>query len=97
MTKEEVLLKAKKQLDLFKAEIGELRGKASLLGEEAKKEFESGANELEELYKETGTKYDELQKKSSESWNEAKDFVELTNKALRHSFNYFISHYRKKG
>ena len=96
MTKEEVLQEANKQLDAFKAEIGELRGKASHLSEEAKKQFENGASELEELYKDAGKKYDELQKKGSESWQEAKDFVELTNKALQHSFNYFMSHYRKK-
>ena len=97
MKKDEVLEEARKQLDTFIAEIGVLRLKASELGEGAKKEFESSANELEGLFKDAGKKYDELQKKSSENWHEAKDFVELTDKALRHSFNYFMSHYRKKG
>ena len=73
-----------------------MRGKASHLSEEAKKQFEVGAKELEELYKDAGQKYDGLQKKGSENWQEAKEFVELTNKALRHSFHYFMSHYRKK-
>ncbi len=27
---------------------------------------------------------------------EVKEKAELTNKALKHSFNYFMSHYRKK-
>ena len=66
------------------------------LNEEAKKQFEIGAKELESLYKDANEKFYTLSSKAEENYKEVKDFAELTNKALKHSFNYFMSHYRKK-
>ena len=60
-----------------------------------KKQFDVGAKELEHLYKEADQKFDELSQKAEENYKDAKAFIELTNKALKHSFNYFMSHYRK--
>lgn len=95
MTKENVIAEAKKQLERFQTEIDELKEASSHLSVEAKKQFDVGAEELQRLYKEADVKFDTLSKKAEESYKETKDFIELTNKALKHSFNYFMSHYRK--
>jgi len=96
MKKDEVIAEAKKQLDKFQKEINEIKEASAHLSVEAKKQFDVGAKELEHLYKEAHEKYDDLSSKAEENYKEVKDFVELTNKALKHSFNYFMSHYRKK-
>jgi len=96
MTKDEMVKEAKKQLANFEKEIADLKKASSHLSEEAKKQFDIGAKELEKLYKEADVKFDELSHKAEENYKEAKDFIELTNKALKHSFHYFMSHYRKK-
>ncbi len=96
MKKEKVHQDAQKELKSFRDQIEEVRNKTADLSVEAKKQFEAQAKELEELYTEAEKKYSELSKKATEEWDEFKDFVELTNKALRHSFNYFMSHYRTK-
>jgi phage-related minor tail protein len=92
----EILEEGKKQLETFKAELAELKEKASHFGEEAKKEFDVRSKEVEELYQEALVGYDKLKIKTEAGWQETRDFVALTNKALKHSFNYFLSHYRKK-
>ncbi len=96
MTKDEMIKEAKKQLASFQAELKELKEASSHLGVEAKKQFDIGARELETLYKEADKTFDGLTHKAEENYKEAKDFIELTNKALKHSFHYFMSHYRKK-
>ncbi|MCW8894668.1 MAG: hypothetical protein OQK48_01485 [Sulfurimonas sp.] len=96
MKKDEMVQEAKKQLQQFEKEMSELKEATSHLSVEAKKQFDIGAKELEKLYKEAHEKFDEFSHKAEENYKEAKDFIELTNKALKHSFNYFISHYRKK-
>jgi len=96
MKKEEIVTEAKKQLAKFQEEIDEIKEASSHLSEEAKKQFDIGAKELESLYKDANEKFDTLSSKAEENYKEVKDFVELTNKALKHSFNYFMSHYRKK-
>lgn len=96
MTKDEMIKEAKKQLENFQKEMAELKVASVHLSEEAKKQFDIGAKELEKLYKEADTKYEELSHKAEENYKEAKSFMELTNKALQHSFHYFMSHYRKK-
>ena len=87
---------AKKQLKHFQEEMTELREASSELSAEAKKQFDVGAKELENLYQEADKKFDGLSSKAEESYKEAKDFIELTNKALKHSFNYFLSKKSKK-
>lgn len=98
MTKEQVLAEAQKQIDSFKAQIAELNVKEKVVGlsADAKKVYEEQKKELEALLDEAEAKFKNLGTKASDSWQETKDFVELTNKALKHSFNYFMSHYRKK-
>lgn len=96
MKKDEMIQEAKNQLAKFEKEMAELKETTIHLSEEAKKQFDIGAKELEKLYKEADVKFDELSHKAEENYKEAKDFIELTNKALKHSFHYFVSHYRKK-
>jgi len=96
MTKDEIIEEAKKQLVRFQKEIDEIKEVSSHLSQEGKKQFEIGAKELETLYKDAYKKFDTLSNKAEENFKEVKEFVELTNKALKHSFNYFMSHYRKK-
>ena len=96
MTKDKMIEEAKKQLQHFQEEMAELRETSSELSVEAKKKFDTGAKELERLYKEADEKFDELADKAEENYKEAKGFIELTNKALKHSFHYFMSHYKKK-
>ncbi len=97
-TKEEELTKAQTQIDSFKKQLAELNLKERVdgLSADAKKIYEEQRKELEALIDEIEKKYKELKTKASENWQETKEFVELTNKALRHSFNYFMSHYKKK-
>lgn len=95
MKKDEMIKEAKNQLAKFEKEMDELKGKTAHLSVEAKKQFDIGAKELERLYKEADVKFDELSSKAEENYKEAKGFIELTNKALKHSFHYFMSHYRK--
>ncbi len=95
MKKDEMIQEAKKQLAHFEKEMATLKDATSHLSEEAKKQFDIGAKELEKLYKEADVKFDELAEKAEENYKEVKGFLELTNKALKHSFNYFMSHYRK--
>jgi len=96
MKKDEMIKEGKKQLSGFQKEINELKEASSHLSEEAKKQFDVGAKELEKLYKEADVQFEKLSHKAEENYKEAKEFIELTNKALKHSFNYFISHYKKK-
>ena len=96
MNRDEMIKEAKKQFANFEKEMKELKEASAHLSAEAKKQFDVGAKELEKLYKEADEKFDELSHKAEESYKEAKAFIELTNKALQHSFHYFMSHYRKK-
>jgi hypothetical protein len=97
-TKEEELSKAQSQIDSFKKQLAELNLKEKVdgLSADAKKIYMEQRKELEALIDEAEKKFKALRSKASENWQETKEFVELTNKALRHSFNYFMSHYKKK-
>ena len=96
MKKDEMIKEAKKQLIKFQKEIDEIKEVSSHLSVEAKKQFDIGAKELETLYKDADKKFDTIASKTEENYKEVKEFLELTNKALKHSFHYFMSHYRKK-
>ncbi len=98
MTKEQVLAEAQKQIDSFKAQLAELKLKEKVngLSVDAKKVYEEQKKELEALIDEAEKKFKTLGAKASDSWQDTKEFVELTQKALKHSFNYFMSHYKKK-
>ena len=97
MTKEQVLAEAQKQIESFKKQIEELNLKEKVdgLGTDAKKLYEDQRKDLVAMLDEAEKQFSSVGDKASESWQDTKDFVELTNKALKHSFNYFMSHYKK--
>jgi len=94
---DETIEEEQKTLDRYRAEIEELKVKAAHYSGEIKAEFDKRLAEMEELYGEMQKHYTSLKDKTGEKWEDTKAFVLLTNKALIHSYRYFISHYRKKG
>jgi len=96
MTKEEILEEAKKQIASFQKQIEELDLKAKVdgLSADAKKLYEEQRKDLVTMLDEAEKQLSSVSNKATESWQETKDFVALTQKALKHSFNYFMSHYK---
>jgi len=97
MTKEQILEEAQKQITSFKKQIDELNLKEKVdgLSADAKKLYEEQRKDLVAMLDEAEKNLTAVGDKASESWKDTKDFVELTQKALKHSFNYFMSHYKK--
>ena len=97
MTKEQILEEAQKQIASFKKQIDELNLKEKVdgLSADAKKLYEEQRKDLVAMLDEAEKSFATVGDKASESWKDTKDFVELTQKALKHSFNYFMSHYKK--
>jgi|GEM_PF-3363645 ElaB/YqjD/DUF883 family membrane-anchored ribosome-binding protein len=96
MTKEQILEEAQKQIASFQKQIEDLNLKAKVdgLSADAKKLYEDQRKDLVSMLDEAEKQFSSIGDKASESWQETKDFVELTQKALKHSFNYFMSHYK---
>lgn len=94
---DEAIEESQKTLEQYRIEIEALKEKASHYSTEMKAEFDKRLAELETLYGDMQKRYDTLKDKTGETWEDTKAFVVLTNKALVHSYNYFISHYKKKG
>jgi chromosome segregation ATPase len=94
---DEAIEESQKALEGYRADIDALKAKAVHYSAEAKAEFDKRLAEMETLYGEMQSRYGSLKDKTEETWEDAKAFALLTNKALVHSYHYFISHYRKKG
>ena len=96
MTKEQILEEAQKQIASFQKQIEELDLKAKVdgLSADAKKLYEDQRKDLVAMLDDAQKQLTDIGTKASESWQDTKDFVELTQKALKHSFNYFMSHYK---
>ena len=94
---DEIIEEEQKVLEGYRADIEALKAKAAHFSTEAKAEFDKRLAELETLYTEMQARYESLKGKTEEKWEETKAFAVLTNKALVHSYHYFISHYRAKG
>ncbi len=96
MTKEEILAEAQKQIASFQKQIDEinLKEKVGGLSTDAKKLYDEQRKDLVAMLDEAEKQFSSIGDKASESWKDTKDFVELTQKALKHSFNYFKSHYK---
>ena len=96
MTKEQILEEAQKQIASFQKQIDELNLKAKVdgLSTDAKKLYEEQRKDLVLMLDEAEKQFSSIGDKASESWTDTKDFVALTQKALKHSFNYFMSHYK---
>ncbi len=96
MDRKSLIEEAKKQLNEFNSQLDDLEIKMKDFSGEAKKVYDEQAGELRKLIGEAEKNFDKAKNASEETWGEVKDFVEFTGKALRSSFNYFISHYKKK-
>lgn len=94
--KEKIIQEAKIQLDNLSKELDKLEEKMKDLTGEGKKVYEQQSAELRSMLKDAEKKYEEAKNSSEETWEEVKGYMELTGKALRNSFNYFLSHYKKK-
>jgi archaellum component FlaC len=96
MDRQSIINKAKKQLDEFNSQLDDLEVKVKDFSGDAKKVYDEQAAELRKLIGEAEKNFEKAKNASEETWGEVKDFVEFTGKALKNSFNYFLSHYRKK-
>ena len=96
MTKEQILEEAQKQIASFQKQIEELNLKEKVdgLGTDAKKLYEEQRKDLVSMLDEAEKQFVSLGEKANEGWQESKEFVMLTQKAIKHSFNYFMSHYK---
>jgi len=94
---EETIEESKETLEGYRADIEALKEKAAHYSGEVKAEFDKRLSEMESMYSDLQKHYEAFKDKTGEKWEDTKDFVILTNKALIHSYRYFISHYRKKG
>ncbi|WP_345984763.1 hypothetical protein WCX49_09020 [Sulfurimonas sp. HSL-1656] len=94
---EEVIEESQKTVEGYRAEIEALKEKATHYSAEVKAEFDKRLEELEKMYAEMQERYAAFKDKTEARWDETKAFVVLTNKALAHSYHYFLSHYKKKG
>jgi chromosome segregation ATPase len=96
MDRKSLIDEAKKQLDEFNSQLDDLEVKMKDFSGEAKKVYDEQAKELRKLIGEAEINFEKAKGASEETWGEVKDFVEFTGRALRNSFNYFLSHYQKK-
>jgi phage tail tape-measure protein len=94
--RQDLIEKAKKQLDEFNLQLDEVEGKMKDLSGEAKKIYDEQAVELRKLLKDAQKNIEKAKNTSEETWEEIKGHLDLTRKALKNSFNYFLSHYKKK-
>ena len=92
----EVYEKAKKQVDEFNSQLDDVEAKMKDLTGEAKKIYEEQSVELRKMLKDAQKNIESAKNSSEETWEEIKEHIDLTRKALKNSFNYFISHYKKK-
>jgi hypothetical protein len=88
--------KAKQQLDEFNSQLDGIEEKMKDLSGEAKKIYDEQAIELKKLIKEAQKNMESAMNSSEETWEEIKGHIDLTRRALKNSFNYFLSHYKKK-
>jgi len=96
MDRQILLDEAKKQLNEFNSQLDDLEVKMKDFSGEAKKVYDKQAEELRNLIGEAEKNFDKAKNASEETWVEVKSYVEFTGKALKNSFNYFLSHYKKK-
>ena len=95
--KDALMEKIKKELDTLSDEVKKLESKMNDLGEEAKVTYKKQIDELQNLYQTAETKFELAKDVAEDKWDDVKENVEVTRKALKNSYNYFLSHYKKKG
>ena len=89
--------KLKEQLDEFADELDRLEEKSQKFDQKAREEYRKRADEFEELVREGKSNLEAAKHMSEQELDRMKDFAELTGKAMRNSFNYFMSHYKDYG
>ncbi len=82
------------ELDDWKEELNELKGKAKATQGEVKAKLEAQMNELHRLRDEGGARLKKVVEASEDAWEHFREDVEHTWKAFRHSVNYFKSHFK---
>ena len=94
--KQDFKQQVRKQLDELSKQIDVMETKMVEISGEAKKVYNEQSADLKKLANEARGKLEEAMEGSEESWEQVKGHVDLTRRALKNSFNYFLSHYRKK-
>lgn len=84
----------KSRLDELDEKIDELDDRAEELGARARGEYHERLAELRGRRKELAHKLDEARAAGELHWQKLKREAEYTWDALRHSFNYFKSHFK---
>ena len=92
----DLIEKAKKQLNEFNSQLDDVEVKMKDLTGEAKKIFDEQSVELRKMIKDAQKNIEKAKNTSEEAWEEIKGHIDLTRKALKSSFHYFLSHYKKK-
>ncbi len=96
MDKNTIVQKMKEELNNISEEIKKLELKLDDLSEDAKVTYQKQITEMKELYNKADEKFEQAKDITGDKWEEVKDNVEVTRKALKNSYNYFLSHYKKK-
>ena len=96
MDKQAIIDKLKGELDNISEEMKKLEVKLNDLGEEAKVTYKKQIDDMQKHYKNAEEKFEQAKDVSEDKWEEVKDNIDLTRKALKNSYSYFLSHYKKK-
>ena len=96
MDKTAIFEKMKEELNNISDEIKKLESKLDDLSEDAKVTYQKQITEMKDLYSKAEVKFEQAKDITGDKWEEVKDNVEVTRKALKNSYNYFLSHYKQK-
>ena len=96
MDKQAIIDKLKGELDNISEEMKKLEVKLNDLGEEAKVTYKKQIEDMQKLYNNAEEKFEQAKNITEDKWDEVKDNIDLTRKALKNSYSYFMSHYKKK-
>lgn len=84
------------ELDKLKSELEEFKLKAAGTSGALRAKLDEQVRELRKLREEAGERLERVLEASEHAWEEMKDDVEHTWKAIRHSVNYFKSHFNER-
>ena len=84
------------QLDKFSEDLKELEAKSHEFEASLKAEFEKGAAEMREMAAQGHQRFQKVADATEEEWERFREETEFAARAMRNSFNYFLSHYRRR-
>ena len=96
MDRKEIIEKIKAELDNVSDEIKKLETKMGELSEEAKITYKKQIDDLQKMYKNADEKFENAKDVAEDKWEDVRENIQVTRKALKNSYNYFLSHYKKK-